>query len=370
MTASDSVQLSRAGLMIELGRFADAARLLSAVLAAAPDSCRGWCLLSRAHLGTGSPAEAMLAARRASALDPANDWPFRLLSTALIGLDRGTEAVAPALEARRLAPHSWRSHVCLAQAAAAGGQLDLAAEAAGAALAVAPDQADVHVTAGRVCLSRGDPAGARLRQEAALAIDPVHSGAINELGRISLHRRDPARAARHFLRAAQSAPGNGVFGRNAELALRCLALRLARPIALAALLCAVSCALAIAGLPALALFVLPAELPLTLWIVVRIRAVPRHSRRHLPRLMRATIASWMTAAARYHKSDKPSYKGNGLGSPPALGPLGPAAPSDPLSSSPSAGLGRLLPASQAMTPGRMQPTGRPLPAGHQQRGSP
>ncbi len=350
MTASDSVQLSRAGLMIELGRFADAARLLSAVLAAAPDSCRGWCLLSRAHLGTGDPAEAMLAARRASALDPANDWPFRLLSTALIGLDRGTEAVAPALEARRLAPHSWRSHVCLAQAAAAGGQLDLAAQAARAALAVAPDQADVHVTAGRVCLSRGDPAGARLRQEAALAIDPAHSGAINELGRISLQRRDPARAARHFLRAAQSAPGNGVFGRNAELALRYLALRLARPIALAALLCAVSCAAATAGFPALALFLLPAELPLTLWIVIRIRAVPRPGRRHLPRLVRATITSWMAAAAQYHKSDKAPHKGNGPDSPAALGPLGPAAPSNQFSSSPSAGLGQLLPARPRVQP--------------------
>src|SRR5271165_6610108 len=236
MTGGDSVQLGRAGLMIELGRFADAARLLAAVLADAPDSCRAWCLLSRAHLGSGDPAEAVTAARRASALDPANDWPFRLMSTALISLSRGTEALVAATEARRIAPHSWRSHVCLAQAATAAGQLDLAAQAAHTGLAIAPDHPDVHVAAGRVALSRGDVGEARLRQETALALDPAHSGAINELGRISLHMRDPASAARHFMRAARTSPGNGVFGRNSELALRFLAIRLARPIVLAAAL--------------------------------------------------------------------------------------------------------------------------------------
>jgi Flp pilus assembly protein TadD len=286
MTAADPGQLSRAGLMIELGRFADATRLLSAVLAAAPDNCRGWCLLSRAHLGNGRPAEAMSAARRASALDPANDWPFRLISTALIGLGDGSDAVQAALEARRLAPHSWRSHVCLAQAASASGQLQVASEAAQAGLAIAPHQADVHVTAGRVALSRGDVVEARLRQEAALAIEPAHSGAINELGRISLHLSDPAAAAEHFLRAARTSPGNGVFGRNSELALRYLAVRLARPILLAAALCAAIGILMATGHPAAAAALAPAGVALLLWGAARIRAIPRQSRRHLPRLVR------------------------------------------------------------------------------------
>ena len=48
--------------MIELGRYDEAARLLATVVAAAPDSSRGWCLLSRAHLGAGRPAEAVVAA--------------------------------------------------------------------------------------------------------------------------------------------------------------------------------------------------------------------------------------------------------------------------------------------------------------------
>jgi tetratricopeptide (TPR) repeat protein len=325
MTASDTTDLTRAGLMIELGRFADATRLLTTVLAGAPDSCRGWCLLSRAHLGNGRPAEALDAARRASALDPANDWPFRLISTALISLGCGADAVPAAAEARRLAPHSWRSHVCLAQAAAAADQLELAAEAAQAGLAIAPDQADVHVTAGRVALSRGDVAEAALRQEAALAIEPTHGGAINELGRISLQLRDPAAAAEHFLRAARTSPGNGVFGRNSELALRYLAVRLARPILLAATLCAAMGTLLASGHRAAAAALAPAVVVLLFWVAARIRAIPRHSRRHLPRLVRARLSGPWSAA-----NTKTSAAGTSSAPPAAAGPVGSKGPSSRL----------------------------------------
>jgi tetratricopeptide (TPR) repeat protein len=230
--------------------------------------------------------------------------------------------VPAALEARRLAPHSWRSHVCLAQAAAAGGQLELAAEAAEAGLAVAPDQADVHVTAGRVALSRGDVAEARLRQESALAIEPTHGGAINELGRISLQLRDPAAAAEHFMRAARTSPGNGVFGRNSELALRYLAIRLARPMLLAAALCAAIGTLVVAGHPAIAAAVAPAEVVVLFWVAVRIRTIPRQSRGHLPRLVRARLSRPWSAA-----NTKSFTAGTSSASPAAVRPLGPKGPS-------------------------------------------
>ena len=285
MTSEQGVELNRASLMIELGRHGEAARLLSAVLAADPDSSRGWCLLSRAHLGNGQLAESVSAASRASALDPASDWPHRLASTALISLDRSGDAVAAALEARRLGPHFWRSHVCLAQAATADDRLELAAEAARAALALAPEQADVHVTAGKVALSCGDVTEARIRQEAALAIDPSHSGALNELGRISLRSRDAAAAAPYFLRAASISPQNGVFGRNSELALRRLGLRAAGPILLAPALLAAIAALTATGHWAIAAGLGLTVPPLAVWIAVRIRAVPGPARRHLPRLL-------------------------------------------------------------------------------------
>lgn len=280
--------LGRASIMIDLHRYSEAARLLSTVLAGQPDNSRAWCQLSRSHLGTGNWADAVQAADRARVLDPADDWPYRLASTALLGLIQTGDAVAAALEARRLAPLSWRSHICLAEAAAADGQLELAGEAAAAALAIAPEEADVHVTAGSVALSRGELTIAQQRQETALAIEPGHNGALNELGRISLRSRDAAGAARHFLRAARSAPGNPVFGGNTELALRQVALRVIAT--LAAVVAAALCLglVALAGRPMLAAgLALPLPV-LTGWAIAKVWRLPPEGRRHLVRLIRAS----------------------------------------------------------------------------------
>jgi tetratricopeptide (TPR) repeat protein len=280
-----AADLSRASVMIDLGRYGDAASMLAAVLARSPASSRGWCLLSRAHLGGGNGPEAVAAAARASALDPADDWPYRLVSTALIGMGQTTDAVTAAAEARKLAPHFWRSHVCLAQAATADGQHDLAAEAAATALALAPDVADVHVTAGKAALGRGDLAGARRWQESALAIEPTHGGAINELGRISLRSRDAVTAAGHFLRAARTSPGTGVFGRNTELALRRIALRLAASMTVMAAAAACLVLAARSGNVPLAIVL---GLPLLLLGVRTVREIlrlPPEGRRHLVRLV-------------------------------------------------------------------------------------
>jgi tetratricopeptide (TPR) repeat protein len=211
--------LGRAAAMIEVGRFDEAARLLSQIVASDPDGARAWSLMSRAHLGAGRWAEALAAARRAIAISPADHWPFRLASTALVSLGRSPEAVAAALQACTLAPAVWRSHVCLAQAAMAAGQVRRAGQAAATALSLAPDEPDVQFTAGKAALAAGDLPRARAHQQAALAIDPGHSAAINELGRISLREQDIGGAAGYFLRAARAAPGVAMFGRNAEIAL-------------------------------------------------------------------------------------------------------------------------------------------------------
>jgi tetratricopeptide (TPR) repeat protein len=289
--------LNRASVMIDLGRHGDAVSLLGSVLASSPGTTRGWCLLSRAHLGGGNAPEAVAAAARASALDPADDWPYRLVSTALLAMGQTAEAVSAAQEARQLAPHFWRSHVCLAQAATADGEHELAAEAVAAGLALAPDVADVHVTAGKAALARGELAEARRWQESALAIEPTHSGAINELGRISLRSRDAATAAAHFLHAAKTSPGTGVFRRNTELALSRVALRAAARTSLAAGLAACLAAAATAGnVPLAVVFGL-----LVVLLAARtwrdIRRLPAQGRRHLVRLLRAR---WALAGHRVH----------------------------------------------------------------------
>jgi Flp pilus assembly protein TadD len=251
MTASPA-DLSRAAAMIDLSRFDDAARVLATVVSATPDDGRAWCLLSRAQLGGGNEAAAVQAARRASELDPADDWPYRLASTALLELGRAEDAVAAAVCARNLAPQFWRSHLCLAQAAAAAGQRDLAGEASAAALAIAPGEPDVHVAAGKVALGAGDLDQARASQHAALAIDPANVGALNELGLISLRGRDAPAAVGYFLRAARSAPGSSIFGQNAEVALTRVAMSILAWGSLAVAVASGTVVLALAGLTPLA----------------------------------------------------------------------------------------------------------------------
>jgi tetratricopeptide (TPR) repeat protein len=278
--------LGRAAAMIEIGRFDEAARLLSRIVASEPDGARAWSLMSRAHLGAGRWAEALAAAHRAIAINPADHWPFRLASTALVSLGRSQEAVSTALEACALAPAVWRSHVCLAQAATAAGQPARAAQAAATALSLAPDEPDVQFTAGKVALAGGDLPRARAHQQAALAIDPDHSAAINELGRISLREQDVGGAAGYFLRAARAAPGVAIFGRNTEIA---LAKVLTNITVLASVVIAAGIVLPfLGGVGRLAYGLVMAVLTaLTGGYAARqIRRLPRDGRRHLARMLR------------------------------------------------------------------------------------
>ena len=278
--------LGRAAAMIEVGRFDEAARLLSRIVASEPDGARAWSLMSRAHLGAGRWAEALAAAHRAIAINPADHWPFRLASTALVSLGRSQEAVSTALQACALAPAVWRSHVCLAQAATAAGQPLRAAQAAATALSLAPDEPDVQFTAGKVALAGGDLARARGHQQAALAIDPDHSAAINELGRISLREQDIGEAAGFFLRAARAAPGVAIFGRNTEIA---LAKVLTNITVLAAVVLAAGIVLpSVAGIGLSVYIAVMAALAAAAcgYAVRQVVRLPGDGRRHLARMLR------------------------------------------------------------------------------------
>src|SRR4029077_11046758 len=176
------------------------------------------------------------AANRAVSLDPADEWPHRLASNALVHLGNYPDALRAAYEACRLAPGYWQTHVCVAQAALAGQRLDVAAEAASRARALAPTEPDVHFLSGKGSLARSDLTAAREHQEEALALDPAHSGAMNELGRIRLRRHDTAGggqgihntpprpppaagAIRHFISAARATPEERIYSRNIDVVL-------------------------------------------------------------------------------------------------------------------------------------------------------
>ena len=198
--------LARASAMLDVRRFREASELLARVVSAEPESSRAWCLMARAHLGADRYADAVTAARRAVALDPADEWPHRLASNALVHLGK-------------LAPSYWQTHVCVAQAALAAQRFDVATGAATRARGLAPNEPDVHFLSGKVSLARGDLAAAREHQERALALDPAHSGAMNELGRIRLRRHDTAGAIRHFISAARATPDERIYSRNIDVVL-------------------------------------------------------------------------------------------------------------------------------------------------------
>ena len=90
--------------MLDLGRYEEASTLLARLVSAEPGSGRAWCLFARAHLGADRFAEAVEAANRAAAIEPAEEWPHRLASNALMHLGHHGEALRAAAEARRLAP--------------------------------------------------------------------------------------------------------------------------------------------------------------------------------------------------------------------------------------------------------------------------
>jgi tetratricopeptide (TPR) repeat protein len=173
--------------------------------------------MARAHLGTSRYTDALAAANRAVMLDPADEWPHRLASNALVHTGQCADALRAAEQACRLAPHFWQTHVCVAQAALAGYRLDVANAAAGRARALAPNEPDVHFLSGKVSLAGGALVSAKEHQERALALDPTHSGAMNELGRIRLRRHDTAGAIRHFISAARATPEERIYSRNIDV---------------------------------------------------------------------------------------------------------------------------------------------------------
>src|ERR1700759_278427 len=100
-------ELARADAMLDMKRYDQACGVLARLGAAEPENARAWCLLARAHLGAGRHQQAVDAANRAVSLDPADEWPHRLASNALLHPDNYPEGLGAGMEARRLAPGHW-----------------------------------------------------------------------------------------------------------------------------------------------------------------------------------------------------------------------------------------------------------------------
>ena len=214
-TTDEQSGVRRARALLEVGRWAEAAQVLSAVLDHAPNDAEALCLLATCHDEAGQPDRALDAADRAIAADPQYEWGFRLRAHSLLALKRPKPAEAAARAALALAPWAWQTHATVAEALLArrGTRRIIAARrSADNVLRLAPHEAGAHVLDSVVLIRMADFAAARLACHRALAIDPEHQAALHNLAVIDLARGRVDAAARKFTDALSFAPHDAITG--------------------------------------------------------------------------------------------------------------------------------------------------------------
>ncbi|SEG42350.1 hypothetical protein SAMN05444920_102974 [Nonomuraea solani] len=146
-------------------------------------SARDWCDEALTRLTAGRPESALEAARRAADLDPAAEWPHRLISLAHERLGRDADALPAAERAVELARGSWPARLRLASLLRrVPGRWREAAEHATLAGKFAPERPWPAIMLGDLALLRGEHARAERSYREALAIDPGAAQARVNLG--------------------------------------------------------------------------------------------------------------------------------------------------------------------------------------------
>jgi tetratricopeptide (TPR) repeat protein len=227
-------QLERAALLVDAGRYADARRILAAVLAEDPTDASALCVMALCAHGEGNHAEALTVANRAVAAGPDEEWAHRIASMALTKTGQHGEAVRAAREAVRLAPYDWHTHVQLSVTLAALAPLthnllaplptprrrtlrEARAEAA-RAIEQAPDHPGPHFAMGYAEQAAGQARRARASYRRTLALDPHDVPARNNLAVLDLRRHSVGAAAQGFASALRSDPHFALGPRNLETA--------------------------------------------------------------------------------------------------------------------------------------------------------
>lgn len=226
-----SADTTRARMLLELGRAAEARELLARELAAAPDSFEALALLAHASYVLGDHEAQREAAERLITLDPEEELGHRLRALACTHLDRHVEAVRDAREAVRLDPLEYRTHLVLSSALRnlsngplRQAMLDEAWQAAMRAADLAPDQADTHLEAGMVAFHQREYGVSEQALRRALDLDPEHVAAMNMLGILRLRDAKEHRAGELF-RAALNADPSGEPARHGMAGIAWLLLR-------------------------------------------------------------------------------------------------------------------------------------------------
>ena len=187
---ADLLQLCGVALA-QLGREAEAARMLARSLEIQPDRPGVLLNLARALHTLRNENEALSACERALALDRSLAPAYRLRATILTALGRREEALASAGQAVRFAMHDAAAHADLGVALEAVGREHDALECFERAIALDPNLAAAHHNRALLLMRRADHEGALQSFDRALCLQPQHAAlhsnrgnSLKELGRL------------------------------------------------------------------------------------------------------------------------------------------------------------------------------------------
>ena len=211
------MELARAELLLESGRFAEAAQAAGAALASDPYDVDALLLRSRALLRLGRYEDALRDAGQALRQEPALVQAHAVRAAALLETGRHEEAMAAAIETTRLAPDWAPAHLTVATVAdRVPGKQQIAWDAASYACTLAPLDPDTHAMMGSVALTwnRLDVAEQALLE--ALRLDPQHVEARHDLGVVRFRGGSYGEAAAGFVSTLRDDPSQSVARQNLE----------------------------------------------------------------------------------------------------------------------------------------------------------
>ena len=208
--------VARADALCSMGRYDEALRLVSPILAADAEHLGAGLTAAVALINLRREAEAMTLLSRVAATHPSSADALRLMSFAAVRRDDASAAVAWAERAVEVAPWSVDVHLQRAEALALARRPRDAQDAARRALELASNSAHAHLTMAAALLPENlratpeDLDEAERHLQRVLEIEPNHAAAHNELGRIHLARKQMFSATSAFARAVHADPSGDV----------------------------------------------------------------------------------------------------------------------------------------------------------------
>ncbi|PWU52217.1 hypothetical protein DLJ47_19560 [Micromonospora sp. S4605] len=201
----------RALALIRVGRHADAARVLTDLLAEQPEHVGVLLMLARCRRELGQLAEAMRVVDRALEVAAAKEHLLAEKARILLAAGHPGHAAAAAQRALELAPGSWEANALLAEALLTLGnptRVVVARRYADTALDLARHIPELHLLDARLHARMGRPRAAREACRQALALDPAYEPALRQLALLDAARDRAGRAARGFTAALAADPQN------------------------------------------------------------------------------------------------------------------------------------------------------------------